>query len=105
MEKNYYDAETKTMNYFTEPVIKGWETDHEKINSQILADFYTAVHYILSKNYDEYMELISRTTDPASNNMFYPLREYRVKRNGHYKQVNIYSRFWGGCWIEEKELR
>ena len=100
--ENYYNKETKTMNYFTEKatdinILKS----HEKLNESILKDFYKAVDWLLSRGYEEYVELNSNTINPAKQNPFYPLREYRVKRNGHYKTVKIYYRFLGGCCIEE----
>jgi hypothetical protein len=100
---NYYDSETKTMNYFTEGKkgnIFGMTT--AEYNEFILSEFYDAVNWLLGRGYEEYVELNSNTIIPATQNAFLPLREYRVKRNGHYKWVNIYHRFFGGCWIEER---
>jgi len=102
--ENNYDKETKSMNYFTESVAHRFTTNVDEMNEDILADFYNAVEWLLSRGYEEYYEIISRTINPAQQNAFFALREYRVKRNGHYKLVSIYHRFWGGCWIEEREL-
>jgi hypothetical protein len=102
---NYYNAEMKTMNYFTEGKeenVFGMNT--EELNKHILTNFYNAVNWLLNKSYEEYIELNSNTINPAQQNAFLPLREYRVKRNGHYKLVNIYYRFFGGCWIEERTI-
>lgn len=102
---SYYDVELKTMNYFTKG--SGNYTLDDNIttmNECILNDFYEAVEYLLNKQYDEYFEIQSNTINPAQQNAFMPLRIYRVKRNGHYKIVSIYQRFWGGCWIAEKSI-
>lgn len=102
---NHYDAEVKTMNYFT-PYLgdnRIWSSNLDEMNAATLNEFHAAVDWLLGRGYDEYTEIISRTINPAQQNAFLPLREYRVKRNGHYKWVNIYHRFWGGCWIEERE--
>lgn len=101
---NHYDPEAKTMNYFTE----GREGNifgmtMEELNKHILADFYDAVRWLLNRGYEEYVELNSNTISPATQNAFLPLREYRVKRNGHYKWVKIHQVFFGGCWIEERQ--
>lgn len=53
-------------------------------------------------NFEEITEIISRTINPAQQNAFLPLREYRVKRNGHYKTIKIGTRFLGGWWITEE---
>ena len=102
--ENNYDKETKSMNYFTESVAHRFTTNVDEMNEDILADFYNAVEWLLNRGYKEYREINSNTINPAQQNAFLPLREYLVKRNGHYKTVNIYQRFWGGCWIEEREL-
>ena len=105
MNKNYYDKETNTMNYFTEAIAKHtFEQNVSEMNEAILKDFYHAVEWLLNKGYEEYKEITSNTINPAQQNAFLPLREYRVKRNGHYKIVKIYHRFFGGCWIEEKAI-
>jgi hypothetical protein len=92
-----YNAETKTMNYITKYLGDNniFNTDITKMNEAILNEFHAAVDWLLSKGYDEYVELVSRTINPAQQNAFLPLREYRVKRNGHYKIVSIYHRFLG----------
>jgi hypothetical protein len=95
---NYYDESTKTMNYFTE---SNYTLD--KMNEDILKDFYNAVKWLFNKHYDEYRELESNTINPAQQNAFLPLRIYRVKRNGHYKLIRIYHRFWGSCLITEED--
>lgn len=79
-----------------------FEMTHDELNAAILEDFYKGVSWLLSQGYDEYRELISRTIDPAGQNMFLPLREYRVKRNGHYRTVEIGTRFLGGVYISLK---
>ena len=103
---NYYNPDTKTMNYFTEYEGNSdiFSNNVDKMNKAILNEFYKAVEWLLNKGYEEYTELISNTINPAQQHAFLPLREYRVKRNGHYKTVNIYHRFLGGCWIEEKAM-
>jgi hypothetical protein len=65
-------------------------------------DFYAAVDWLLAQRYDEYHELISRTTC-FNDNGFAAAREYRVVRNGHAKLVCIYNCFLGGCCITEKD--
>ena len=72
---------------------------HDELNAAILEDFYKGIGWLLSRGYDEYREVISRTIDPAGQNAFLPLREYRVKRNGHYRTVEIGTRFLGGVYI------
>jgi hypothetical protein len=103
---NYYNPELKTMNYFTEYEGNSdvFCSDVNKMNDAILNEFYKAVDWLKNKKYEEYTELISNTINPAQQNAFLPLREYRVKRNGHYKLVSIYHRFLGGCWIEERQF-
>lgn len=103
---NHYDNGTKTMNYFTEYLgdSRIFSENRSEMNEAILKEFYNAVDWLLGRGYEEYHEIISRTISPASQHAFLPLREYRVKRNGHYKLVNIYHRFFGGCWIEEREI-
>ena len=100
---NHYNPDTKTMNYFTEHTgnTNIFSNDINKMNAAILEDFYKAVDWFLGRGYEEYVELISNTINPAQQHAFLPLREYRVKRNGHYKVARIYHRFFGGCWIEE----
>ena len=103
--KDYYDADTKTMNYFTEEPEKLndlFSSDRDTMNEAILKDFHKAVDWLLNRNYDEYREIQSNTINPAQQNAFIPLREYRVKKNGHYKTVKIFHRFWGGCCITEE---
>jgi len=104
IKNNYYDFSTKTMNYFTEYSHDSniFSDNINKMNAAILKEFYKAVEWLLNRGYEEYVELASNTINPACQNVFLPLREYRVKRNGHYKYVNIYHRFFGGCWIEER---
>jgi len=103
---NAYNTETGNMNYFTEPVRDGrsFEDGVEKMNESILADFHIAVEWLLNKGYESYQEVQSNTCNPAQQNAFLPLREYRVIRNGHAKTVRIYQRFLGGCWIEERKM-
>jgi hypothetical protein len=98
-----YDSQLKTMNYITkyEGDSDIFNTDIEKSNKAILKEFYTANNWLLAQGYEEYIEIASNTLNPVQQHAFLPLREYRIKRNGHYKRVNIYHRFWGGCWIEE----
>lgn len=100
--KKEYNKETKTMSYFTPYGNDNriFSNDAEEMNTAILNEFYTAVEWLLGLQYEEYYEITSRTINPAQQNAFLPLREYRVKRNGHYRWVNIHHRFWGGCWIE-----
>jgi hypothetical protein len=102
--KSEYDTETKMMNYYTEYLGDSniFSNDTDKMNEAVLKEFCDAVNWLLSKRYSEYVELISRTINPAQQNAFLPLREYRVRRNGHYKIVKIYHRFFGGCCITEE---
>lgn len=96
-----YNTLTKAAGYITEPIAKrGWPKDTNAHNDAILEDFYATVDWLLSQNWDEYVELNSNTVSPATQNAFISLREYRVKRNGHYRNVNIYGRFLGGCYVE-----
>ena len=103
MQENFYNPELKTMNYFTEYLGNNdiFNNDVNKMNEAILAEFYNAAEWLLNKRYEEYREINSNTINPAQQHAFLYLREYRVKRNGHYKTVKIYHRFFGGCWIEE----
>ena len=76
----------------------------EELNEAILKDFYEAVNYILTKSeYDEIRELENNTINPAQQNIFIPLRTYRVLKNGHYKKISIHHRFLGGCTITEEK--
>ena len=90
-KNNYYDVGTKTMNYFTEHDLESniFSSNIDKMNEAILNEFYKAVEWLKSKRYEEYQELASNTINPAQQHAFLPLREYRVKRNGHYKIFNI----------------
>ena len=98
-----YESALKTMTYtFKESNEKGWFSNNlNEINKAILNDFYKAVDYVLSKNFDDIREIESNTINPAQQNIFIPLRAYRVLRNGHYKTIKIFQRFWGGFYIEE----
>jgi len=104
--KREYNPEVKVMGYITPGIENSdlWDNNTDKMNKAILADFYQAVEWLLRQGYEEYKEIQSNTINPAQQNAFTPLREYRVKRNGHYKTVKIYHRFFGGCYIEETEL-
>lgn len=79
-------------------------TDVNKMNEAILKDFYKAVDYVLSKRFEEIIEIESNTINPAQQNIFMPLRVYRVLRNGHYKTIKIFQRFLGGFYIEETAI-
>jgi len=105
--KNYYDVSDKTMKYFTkepEDLRNLFSNDIKKMNEAILNDFYVAVDWILNRGYEECREVQSNTINPAQQNAFLPLREYSVLRNGHYKTVKIFHRFWGGCLITEESF-
>lgn len=73
----------------------------EKMNERILNDFYAAVKWVLH-HYDECIELQSNTINPAQQHVFTPLRIYRVLKNGHYREVRIYQKCFGGILIEEQ---
>lgn len=72
----------------------------EEMNQKILTDFYIAVEWVL-KHYEECVEIISNTINPAQQNIFEPLREYRVLKNGHYRIVRICQVCMGGIIVEE----
>ena len=73
----------------------------EENNNLILSEFYEAIEWLLKKNYDEYREEESNTINPAQQNIFIPLRVYRVLKNGHYRTFKIFARCFGGICITE----
>lgn len=77
-----------------------WPDNTDTHNAQVLTDFYAAVDWLKAQGWDEYYEENSNTINPVQQHAFLPLREYRVKRNGHYRWVKIYQRFFGGCYIK-----
>lgn len=96
-----FSRNVKKAGYIIEPTTDWpWPNDRDTHNSQILTDFYAAVEWLLSQGWEEYTELTSNTISPCTQNAFIPLREYRVKRNGHYRVVKIFARMLGGCYIE-----
>jgi len=103
--RKYY-PEVKQMTYICNDTKADYKLDMttEEHNECILKDFYEAVEWLLKRGYEEYREIISRTISPAQQNVFLPLREYRVLRNGHYKICKIYTRFLGGWCITEEEI-
>lgn len=87
--------------YIAEPKAEWtWPQNTDHHNAMTLTDFYAAVEWLYAQGWDEYVELVSNTISPCTQNAFLPLREYRVKRNGHYRWVKIFARFLGGCYIE-----
>jgi hypothetical protein len=106
LDGHEYMPEVKWMLYYTQYLGDNniWSSNREEMNRAVLREFYVAVEWLLSQGYDEYKELVSRTVNPAQQNAFLALREYRVRRNGHYKHVSIYHRFFGGCAIEIRAL-
>lgn len=105
--KREYTPRVKTMYYHTESIANCnyFGTSTKELNNAVLADFYAAVDWLLSRNYDEYHEEYSNTINPAQQNTFIALRSYRVKRNGHYKSVKIFQKVFGGCVISECDLK
>ena len=103
--KKYY-PEVKQMTYICNDAKADYkfEMTTEELNKRILKDFYEAVEWLLKQGYEEYKEIISRTINPAEQNVFLPLREYRILKNGRYKIFKIYSRFLGGWCITEEEI-
>lgn len=101
--KKEYRPEVKTMFYHLDPVEnhRTFGLTTEELNKEILEDFYSAVEWLLKRGYDEYFEEYSNTINPAQQNVFYALRSYRVKKNGHYKSVKIFHKVFGGCTITE----
>ena len=99
-----YEPTVKQMTYICNESDADYKLNMttEEHNKAILHDFYKAVDYVLKMNFEEITEIISRTINPAQQNAFLPLREYRVKRNGHYKTIKIGTRFLGGWWITEE---
>ncbi len=100
-----YHPEIKQMTYICNDTKADYKFNMtiEEHNECILQDFYEAVEWLLKKGYEEYREIIVRIINPAQQNAFLPLGEYKVLKNGHYKIFKIYSRFWGGwCITEEK---
>lgn len=73
----------------------------EEHNAIVLDEFYKAVEWLLSKGFDEYKELESNTINPVQQNIFIPLRVYRVLKNGHYRIFKIFQRALGGIYIAE----
>lgn len=71
-------------------------------NEFILKEFYKAIEWLLSKGYDEYIEMESNTINPCQQNAFIPLRVYRVFKNGHYRTFKIFARFFSGSLITEE---
>lgn len=88
--KSEYNPEMKTMYYHIEPVAVHKLITTKEMNNAILSDFYAAVKWLLSRDYDEYYEEYSNTINPAQQNIFIPLRSYRVFKNGRYKSVKIF---------------
>jgi hypothetical protein len=103
--KKYY-PEVKQMTYICNDTKASYKFDMttEEHNECILKDFYEAVEWLLKKGYEEYREIISRTINPAEQNAFLPLREYRILKNGHYKIFKIYTRLLGGWCITEEKI-
>lgn len=73
----------------------------EELNAKTLDEFYKAVEWLLSKGFDDYKELESNTINPVQQNIFIPLRVYRVFKNGHYRTFKIFQRALGGIYITE----
>lgn len=104
--KDEYNPEVKIMYYHIEPIaVPKLTATTEENNKAILTNFYAAVEWLLSRGYEEYHEEYSNTINPAQQNIFYPLRSYRVLRNGHYKSVKIFQKAFGGCVISECNLQ
>lgn len=103
IKKIEYNKEVKETSYILDfgNCIKLNMTTEEH-NNMILDDFYKAVNWLLSKQYEEYKEIQSNTINPCQQNAFLPLREYIVLKNGHYKIFKIFSRVFGGICITEE---
>ncbi len=111
IERSKYNPEVKHFSRWTNasPLHRFSRDDEtrEEFRANIEAaareDFYAAVDWLLAQGYDEYVELVSRTT--CFNDLgFKAAREYRVKRNGHYKLIDICVCFLGGCCITERNF-
>ncbi|MDL2318779.1 hypothetical protein LJC74_06890 [Eubacteriales bacterium OttesenSCG-928-A19] len=111
IERSKYNPEVKKFNRWTNAsplnrFPRDGETDEEfraSCEAAAREDFYAAIDWLLAQGYDEYHELVSRTICLSSNG-FKAAREYRVKRNGHYKLVGIYICVLGGCCITERDF-
>lgn len=77
------------------------EATPEEQNEIILNDFYKSVEWLFSKGFDKYIEIESNTINPCQQNIFTPLRTYRVFKNGHYRTFKIYTKCFGGICITE----
>lgn len=73
----------------------------EDNNNIILDEFHKSVEWLLMRGFDEYREIESNTINPAQQNIFIPLRVYRVFKNGHYKTFKLFARGLGGILITE----
>ena len=99
--KNYFHSGLKEYCYFTSPVSVKSDTT---FSESIMNDFYIAVDFVLSHFSNcEIKEVVSNTINPEKQDIFYPLREYRILKNGHYKLVKIYTLYFGGCCITESK--
>lgn len=101
--ENYFEPLTNEYIRITRGTDVSFRATTDELNKAILNDFYEVVKYILTKKeYDEIQELASNTINPAEQNIFIPLRTYKVFRNGHYKKISIFHRCFGGCIIKEQ---
>ena len=96
-----YNKETKEAVYILEFEDPAIGSTIEETNNLILSEFYEAVEWLWKKNYEEYREEESNTINPAQQNIFIPLRVYRVLKNGHYRTFKIFARCLGGICITE----
>ena len=101
IKKNYFHTDLKEYCYFTVSAAVKSDTT---FSESIMNDFYTAVDFVLSHFSNcEIKEVVSNTINPEKQDIFYPLREYRVLKNGHYKTVRIFMLYFGGCCISESK--
>ena len=99
--KNYFHKDLKEYCYFTSPAVVKSDTT---FSESVINDFYVAVDFVLSYFSNcEIKEVASNTINSEKQNIFIPLREYRILKNGHYKTVKIFSRGFGGCYITESK--
>ena len=99
-----FKSDINEMWYTTEPE-RPWPSSLsvEELNSVMKFDFYEAISWLLGLGYEEYHELSSDTLSPATKNLFAPMREYRVKRNGHYKHIAVFARLLGGWAVSMRD--
>lgn len=100
IEHNRNDKETNYILDFGENF--RLEMTTTEYNEFVLDEFHKAVEWLLKKGFDEYIEIESNTINPVQQNIFIPLRVYRVLKNGHYRIFKIFARCFGGILVTER---